>query len=428
MTRHVPLQAAPRRTCATGRGAITLPDPFVHLHVASGYSLQYGASHPHVLVERAAEQEMDTLALTDRDGAYGAVRFAKACLQGGVRPVLGVDLAVAPILHAARPGGQPAGRPTRSRRPRARPDPGARRGVPRRPAAPGDVPGRQPAGLGRAVPAGLGHPPGRRARRAGEHPRPGRRARLARSTRGRAGAARPRLRARPGRDAAPRRPRPGRAARPGWRSSTAPTCSSRWSPTGCPGPGPGRSPHAARMAGARPVDRAGRGAHQRGPLRRPGRRPDGRRARRRPAAGPARPARTSTGATPRASSSPASRWPRWPRRSAGSPGSGRQRRGRPGGCSPAPARSPTGARSTRAPTSASARCTSPSSSCGRRGGSGPGTTADGVLRARCEAAVGRPLRQRTRGSGSGSGSTTSCGSSAASATRRTSSPSPTSPT
>jgi error-prone DNA polymerase len=72
------------------------PDPFVHLHVASGYSLQYGASHPHVLVERAAEHEMDTLALTDRDGVYGAVRFAKACMQAGVRPVLGVDLAVAP--------------------------------------------------------------------------------------------------------------------------------------------------------------------------------------------------------------------------------------------------------------------------------------------------------------------------------------------
>src|SRR5690349_20233188 len=70
-----------------------MPDPFVHLHVASGYSLRYGASHPHVLVERAAEQEMDTLALTDRDGAYGVVRFAKACLRTGVRPILGVDLA-----------------------------------------------------------------------------------------------------------------------------------------------------------------------------------------------------------------------------------------------------------------------------------------------------------------------------------------------
>ena len=69
-----------------------MSDPFVHLHVASGYSLQYGASHPHVLVERAAEQEMDTLALTDRDGTYGAVRFVKAAMAAGIRPVLGVDL------------------------------------------------------------------------------------------------------------------------------------------------------------------------------------------------------------------------------------------------------------------------------------------------------------------------------------------------
>jgi len=92
-----------------------LPDPFVHLHVASGYSLQYGASHPHALVERAVEQEMDTLALTDRDGAYGAVKFARACLQAGVRPVLGVDLAVTP-LHAwsgASPATGPARTPVR---------------------------------------------------------------------------------------------------------------------------------------------------------------------------------------------------------------------------------------------------------------------------------------------------------------------------
>ncbi|HNM98147.1 MAG TPA: PHP domain-containing protein, partial [Marmoricola sp.] len=70
-----------------------MSDPFVHLTVASGYSLQYGASHPHVLVERAVEHEMDSLALTDRNGVYGAVRFAKACAAAGVRPILGVDLA-----------------------------------------------------------------------------------------------------------------------------------------------------------------------------------------------------------------------------------------------------------------------------------------------------------------------------------------------
>ena len=92
-----------------------MSDPFVHLHVASGYSLQYGASHPHALVERAVEQEMDTLALTDRDGTYGAVRFAKACMSAGIRPVLGVDLAVAPsgLLpasgEAAGPGTMAAG-------------------------------------------------------------------------------------------------------------------------------------------------------------------------------------------------------------------------------------------------------------------------------------------------------------------------------
>jgi error-prone DNA polymerase len=57
---------------------------------------------------------MDTLALTDRDGVYGAVRFAKACLQGGVRPVLGVDLAVAPTGALPEPAaGDPARGPVR---------------------------------------------------------------------------------------------------------------------------------------------------------------------------------------------------------------------------------------------------------------------------------------------------------------------------
>jgi error-prone DNA polymerase len=105
---------------------VVSPDPFVHLHVASGYSLQYGASHPHTLVERAVEQEMDTLALTDRDGTYGAVRFAKACMQGGVRPILGVDLAVAPtlaVLTGLADGRPQQGRSQQGRSPRDRPGP-----------------------------------------------------------------------------------------------------------------------------------------------------------------------------------------------------------------------------------------------------------------------------------------------------------------
>jgi len=59
---------------------------FVHLRVASGYSLQYGASHPSALVARAADLGLDTLGLTDRDGLYGAIRFAKSCLATGIAP------------------------------------------------------------------------------------------------------------------------------------------------------------------------------------------------------------------------------------------------------------------------------------------------------------------------------------------------------
>ncbi|MBC9715341.1 DNA polymerase III subunit alpha [Streptomyces sp. TRM66268-LWL] len=68
---------------------------FTHLHTVSGFSLRYGASHPERLAERAAERGMDAIALTDRDTLGGSVRFAKAAGKAGVRPLFGVDLAVA---------------------------------------------------------------------------------------------------------------------------------------------------------------------------------------------------------------------------------------------------------------------------------------------------------------------------------------------
>src|SRR3954467_4221413 len=75
-----------------------MSDPFVHLHVASGYSLRHGASSPAMLVDRAADHGMDTLALTDRDGVYGVVKFVTACMTRGIRPILGTDLAVQPYV------------------------------------------------------------------------------------------------------------------------------------------------------------------------------------------------------------------------------------------------------------------------------------------------------------------------------------------
>ncbi|MGP7996919.1 MAG: DNA polymerase III subunit alpha [Streptosporangiaceae bacterium] len=76
---------------------------FAHLHVASAYSLRYGVATPAALAARAAGLGMRALALTDRDGLYGAVKHAVACADAGIAPILGADLAL-----AARRGQEPA--------------------------------------------------------------------------------------------------------------------------------------------------------------------------------------------------------------------------------------------------------------------------------------------------------------------------------
>lgn len=49
---------------------------------------------PEVLAARAASQGMTALALTDRDGLYGAVKHVRACQAEGIAPILGCELAV----------------------------------------------------------------------------------------------------------------------------------------------------------------------------------------------------------------------------------------------------------------------------------------------------------------------------------------------
>ncbi|HXL93057.1 MAG TPA: DNA polymerase III subunit alpha [Streptosporangiaceae bacterium] len=71
--------------------------PFVHLHVASSYSMRYGTASPSALAAAAEERGMPALALTDRDGLYGAYKHAHACAAAGLKPVLGADLRVAPV-------------------------------------------------------------------------------------------------------------------------------------------------------------------------------------------------------------------------------------------------------------------------------------------------------------------------------------------
>ena len=67
---------------------------FTHLNVASSYSAHYGVSTPPQLAAAAHAMGAEALALTDRDGLYGAVKHVAACMEHGLQPLLGVNLAL----------------------------------------------------------------------------------------------------------------------------------------------------------------------------------------------------------------------------------------------------------------------------------------------------------------------------------------------
>src|ERR1700734_2476186 len=58
---------------------------------------------------RAADLGMPALALTDRDGLYGAFKHVQACADAGIKPLLGVDL---PLLTSGEKAARAAGRVT----------------------------------------------------------------------------------------------------------------------------------------------------------------------------------------------------------------------------------------------------------------------------------------------------------------------------
>ena len=70
---------------------------FTHLNVASSFSGHYGVTHPALLAEAAAASGASALAITDRNGLYGAVKHIGACLKLGIDPIVGVNLEVAEL-------------------------------------------------------------------------------------------------------------------------------------------------------------------------------------------------------------------------------------------------------------------------------------------------------------------------------------------
>jgi error-prone DNA polymerase len=65
---------------------------YAELHCWSNFSFLEGASHPEELVEHGAALGLTALALTDRDGLYGQVRFAKAARNMPLGTIVGAEL------------------------------------------------------------------------------------------------------------------------------------------------------------------------------------------------------------------------------------------------------------------------------------------------------------------------------------------------
>ncbi len=65
---------------------------YAELHAWSNFTFLEGGSHPEEMAERARALGLAGLALTDRDGVYGAVRFAKHAGIVGIPAICGAEL------------------------------------------------------------------------------------------------------------------------------------------------------------------------------------------------------------------------------------------------------------------------------------------------------------------------------------------------
>ena len=83
-----------------------MSEQFVHLHLHTDYSMLDGACDTTKLVKRVKELDMPAVAMTDHGNIFGAVEFANAAKEEGVKPILGCELYICKKEdHRAAPEG-----------------------------------------------------------------------------------------------------------------------------------------------------------------------------------------------------------------------------------------------------------------------------------------------------------------------------------
>ena len=72
---------------------------FCHLHVHSNFTFGDGASHIDDLILEAERRGMASLAITDKDGLYGAIRFYEKAKKQGIKPIIGTEVKLSSGYH-----------------------------------------------------------------------------------------------------------------------------------------------------------------------------------------------------------------------------------------------------------------------------------------------------------------------------------------
>ena len=80
------------------------PSPsFVHLRVHSEYSLVDSTVRLKPLIKAVADRGMAAVAITDRVNLFAMVKFYRAALAAGVKPIIGADVLLAPEDSDGKP-------------------------------------------------------------------------------------------------------------------------------------------------------------------------------------------------------------------------------------------------------------------------------------------------------------------------------------
>lgn len=76
---------------------------FIHLRNHTEYSLVDGIIRVKPLVKRVAELAMPAIGVTDQSNLFATVKFYRAALAAGIKPIIGADVQIRDSVGQKKP-------------------------------------------------------------------------------------------------------------------------------------------------------------------------------------------------------------------------------------------------------------------------------------------------------------------------------------